>query len=201
MRDEDNIRNVEQLGIDIMGFIFFSKSKRYFLNGGKKESLPKRCKKAGVFVDENINILLQIANNMDLDYIQLHGNESPEECYIIKDKGFKVIKAFHIQNKADIESISKEYEKNCDMFLFDTKCNEFGGSGKQFDWNILDSYSGETPFLLSGGIDKDSAITIKNIDNPLLHGVDLNSKFEVSPAYKDINLLRQFINELKNYEL
>ena len=191
MRDAENIREVEALGIDLMGFIFWPKSSRYVSE--RPSYLPKKCKRVGVFVNEDIEQVKHIAADYALDYIQLHGSESPG--YVQQLHDWQVIKAISVSSRDDIATF-KDYEGLVDYFLFDTKCTCMGGSGQQFDWSVLDSYDGNTPFLLSGGIGPDDAERVKAFHHGKCIGVDLNSKFELSPALKDINKLQEFIKEL-----
>lgn len=192
MRDADNIRAVEQLNIDFMGFIFWLKSSRFVSE--HPAYLPTNCKRVGVFVNETIEQVCRIADEYGLDYIQLHGNESP--TYINQLKGsFSIIKAFNIANPTDLEQ-TKAYEGIVDTFLFDTKGKSVGGNGEKFDWDVLKVYKGETPFLLSGGIGPDDASCIKTFHHPNCIGIDLNSRFEIAPGLKDISKLKTFINSL-----
>ena len=191
MRDAENIREVEALGIDLMGFIFWPKSSRYVSE--RPSYLPKKCKRVGVFVNEDIEQVKHIAADYALDYIQLHGSESPG--YVQQLHDWQVIKAISVSSRDDIATF-KDYEGLVDYFLFDTKCTCMGGSGQQFDWSVLDSYDGNTPFLLSGGIGPDDAERIKAFHHGKCIGIDLNSKFELSPALKDINKLQELIKEL-----
>ena len=192
MRDAENIREVEALGIDLMGFIFWPNSKRYVSK--KPEDLPVSCKRVGVFVDESIDTVRHIADDYALDMIQLHGSESPE--YAQKLHEWKVIKAFNIATKEDLKA-TKPYEGIVDYFLFDTKGQSVGGNGEKFDWNVLDHYDGKTPFLLSGGIGPDDAKRVKKFNHPQCIGIDLNSRFEISPGLKDVKKLKRFIETLK----
>lgn len=194
MREADNIRALEQSGVDVIGFIFYPKSPRYVAE--KPAYLPFSAKRVGVFVNETLDTITAVANLYELDFIQLHGNESPEECRNLRKTGKKIIKAFSIAAKEDLYA-TKNYESVCDYFLFDTKCPDYGGSGKQFDWSVLENYTGNTPFLLSGGIDIDSIDSLKTFQHPQLVGYDLNSKFEISPALKDINLIERFLSVLE----
>lgn len=107
-----------------------------------------------------------------------------------------IIKVFSIASEADLEWV-KDYEGLCDYFLFDTKCPTSGGSGKQFDWSLLQSYKGKTPFLLSGGIGPESIPQLAGFHHPMWRGIDLNSRFETAPALKDIALLTSFCKEFK----
>ena len=204
MRDADNIREVEALGIDMMGFIFWPKSKRYISE--RPTYLPKSCKRVGVFVDEDIEPVLRIAEDYALDIIQLHGSESPEYIRELTSllckgemasdhSGVRIIKAFNIATATDLAQ-TKSYEGIADYFLFDTKAQLPGGSGEQFDWSVLSVYDGITPFLLSGGIGPDDAERIRAFHHPRCIGIDLNSRFEMAPALKDIAILRHFLSHL-----
>ena len=196
MRDAENIREVEQLSIDWMGFIFWPKSSRYVSE--RPAYLPTKCKRVGVFVDASIEEIMQKVQDYALDAIQLHGHESPDYIHTLRvDGGFAaVIKAFNIATAADLEA-TKPYEGLADYFLFDTKGKSVGGNGEKFDWSVLEAYTGETPFLLSGGIGPDDAERVIAFHHSKCVGLDLNSKFEVAPALKDINKLREFIKEIR----
>lgn len=197
MRDAENIREVEALGIDMMGFIFWPKSKRYVSE--KPEYLPVSCKRIGVFVDESIEQVKHIADNYALDIIQLHGSESPDFARRLRSvcgDTIATIKAFNIATKEDLEA-TKPYEGIVDDFLFDTKGQSVGGNGEKFDWSVLEAYDGQTPFLLSGGIGPDDAERVKAFLHPKCIGIDLNSRFEISPGFKDVNKLREFIKKIR----
>ena len=191
MREAENIREVEALGIDLMGFIFWPKSSRFVAE--PPAYLPTRCKRVGVFVDEDIETVKRNADEYALDYIQLHGHESPDYCAQLQ--GMHLIKAISVSGLDDIVAY-KAYEGLVDYFLFDTKCPSVGGSGQQFDWTFLSAYDGDTPFLLSGGIGLNDAERVKSFHHPKCIGIDLNSRFELAPGLKDVAALRQFINEL-----
>ena len=193
MRDADNIRAVSELGIDWMGFIFWAPSSRYVSE--KPTFLPTRQKRVGVFVDARIEEVKSKADEYALDLIQLHGSESPAFCERLKANSQpQLIKAFNIATQEDLEQ-TIPYEGLVDYFLFDTKAKMVGGNGTQFDWSVLSAYQGNTPFLLSGGIGPDDAEKVRNFHHPQLAGIDLNSRFELSPALKDIEKLKQFITE------
>ena len=194
MREADNIREVEQLGIDWMGFIFWPKSKRYVSE--MPAYLPVRCKRVGVFVNEDIEQVKRIADDYALDIIQLHGSESPEYARQLRE--WKVVKAFNIATKGDFEA-TKPYEGIADYFLFDTKGKSVGGNGEKFDWDVLADYVGETPFLLSGGIGPDDARRVKSFRHPKCIGIDLNSRFESTPGLKDVARLHHFLTHLTHH--
>lgn len=192
MREAENIREAEALGIDWMGFIFWPQSSRYVAE--RPTYLPTRCKRVGVFVDEQIEKVRHIAEDYALDIIQLHGNESPEYARTLG--GRTLIKAFNIATADDLAQ-TRPYEGIVDLFLFDTKGRTVGGNGEKFDWTVLNAYQGATPFLLSGGIGPDDAERIRAFRHPRCIGIDLNSRFEVSPAFKDVDLLREFVKNIR----
>ena len=202
MRDADNIRQVEALGIDWMGFIFWPKSSRYVAE--IPSYLPTKCKRVGVFVDASIGDVMTIAEQYQLDIIQLHGQESPSYITQLIShfsclRNVKIIKAFNIATAIDFEA-TKRYEDYVDYFLFDTKGKSVGGNGEKFDWSVLSSYKGQTPYLLSGGIGPDDAERLSSELSPLFSkpcaGLDLNSRFESAPGYKNVDTLKAFIKEL-----
>lgn len=194
MMDGENIRQVELLLVDLIGFIFYPKSPRFVQQ--MPDYLPERAKRVGVFVNEEKSVIEMYADRFELDFIQLHGNESPEYCRTLFNNGYQIIKAFSIANRNDIKK-TEEYEPYCTLFLFDTKCEQYGGSGNQFDWSILKDYKGERDFLLSGGINMYSAKGLNEFQHPRLAGYDLNSRFEREPGNKDTKRLKAFLEELK----
>jgi phosphoribosylanthranilate isomerase len=192
MREADNIREVEALGIDLMGFIFWPKSKRYVAE--PPQYLPTQVRKVGVFVDATLEDIRQHIQDYQLDIIQLHGHETQAFAKALKPA--VIIKAFNIATAEDLTQ-TKPYEGIVDYFLFDTKAQLPGGSGEQFDWSVLSHYEGTTPFLLSGGIGPDDADRVKAFHHPQCIGIDLNSCFEIAPGLKDVNQLREFIKKIR----
>ena len=192
MREAENIREVEALGIDMMGFIFWPKSSRYVSE--RPEYLPKHVKRVGVFVNEDPEQVKRLAADYRLDYIQLHGQESPEQISHLSPltSHLSIIKAFNIATAEDLLQ-TQPYEGVADLFLFDTKGKSVGGNGEKFDWDVLDAYHGSTPFLLSGGIGPDDAERVNAFHHPKCIGIDLNSRFELSPGLKDVNKLKEFL--------
>ena len=182
---------MEQLGIDWMGMIFWPKSSRFVTD--VPSYLPKQVRRVGVFVDASLEDIRQHVSDYQLDLIQLHGKETPAFAEALKP--LSVIKAFNIADAEDLKQ-TKAYEGIVDYFLFDTKGKVVGGNGEKFDWSVLSSYHGETPFLLSGGIGPDDVEAIKSFRHPKCIGIDLNSRFEQAPALKDISKLRNFIKQL-----
>lgn len=194
MRNSGNIKAVEELPIQWMGFIFHPLSPRFV--DTPPSYLPTRVKRVGVFVDADDAFIQSHTATYGLDIIQLHGKESPQDCDRIRNiTGKSIIKAFGIKTGDSFLPVST-YESHADYFLFDTYCNSSGGSGKKFDHRLLNLYTGNTPFLLSGGIGENDAEEIKSLRHPLMCGVDLNSRFEISPALKSTEKLQIFINQL-----
>ena len=199
MRDGENIRQVEALGVDVMGFIFWPKSSRYVSQC--PDYLPTQCKRVGVFVDEDPEQVKRLADDYGLDYIQLHGQESP--AYISQLGELYIIKAFNIATAEDLLQ-TRPYEGLVDCFLFDAKGKSVGGNGEKFNWTVLADYVGKTPFLLSGGIGPDDAAQVNAFVRGDLQsarqciGIDLNSRFELSPGLKDINKLKVFLKQLNS---
>ena len=193
----DNFEEVLELKPDFVGLIFYPKSPRYVgesQNDALKRKLTSTTKKVGVFVNADYETIVRTADEYHLDAVQLHGGESPQLCEMLR-RDFVVIKAFSIATAEDLQRV-EAYEGVVDYFLFDTKTVGYGGSGKKFDWQILQSAKINTPFLLSGGISLDDVSIIKNLKINNFVGVDLNSKFETAPALKDIEKLSQFMDIL-----
>lgn len=193
MRDSENIRAIEQTKADLMGFIFHPKSPRFVAS--LPEYMPKKQKRVGVFVNASLEQILAKAQKFLLEYIQLHGDEPPAFCSELKNRGLKVIRALRIANADDI--IRAESYNMADLMIFDTKTELYGGSGKKFNWQLLENYKGCVPFLLSGGIRSDTFEEIKAFFHPQFAGIDLNSGFEISPALKDVGKLNNFIEKIK----
>lgn len=197
MRDPENILQVVECHPDYMGFIFYEKSKRYV---GKDFKIPiqlnKNIKRVGVFVNESTERILELAGLHNLDFIQLHGNESVRECMELKNNGLGVIKVFSVDEHFQWIDVVP-YTSRLDFFLFDTKSNSYGGTGKTFDWNLLNRYDQDIPFFLSGGVSTDNIQKAKSLVNRNLYALDINSGIEISPAVKDINKLME-VNNLLN---
>lgn len=202
MREADNIREVEQLPIDWMGFIFWESSKRYVAE--RPAYLPERVKRIGVFVDASPAFICGKQREYGLHGIQLHGSESPEFCNSLRETFAQLdtpapllIKAFSIGSESDFRRITT-YDGCCDYFLFDTPCQTRGGSGKRFDWSLLNGYWDDTPFLLSGGIGPDSVEALHFLHHPRWYGIDVNSRFESAPGVKDPGMLSAFFDQIRN---
>ena len=203
MRQPINIRQVGKLKPDYMGLIFYPKSARYVSDRNVEpiiNALPQRVIMVGVFVNEYIPEIINKANIFDIQTIQLHGAENPEYCTILKELGYTVIKAFGVDENFDFKELDK-YQSCCDYFLFDTKSDNHGGTGKKFDWEILNNYNNSKPIFLSGGIGPEDAEDIMNLKDLNIYSLDINSRFEIEPALKDIEKLETFINIIRSSNL
>lgn len=200
MVESENIMAAAELKPDIMGFIFYPQSPRFageVLNAEILSNLPSGIRKAGVFVNAGFITIMDTVRKYSLDIIQLHGTETQDFCRRIKDTGTEVIKVFNISSNIDFKT-AEQFIPYADYFLFETATENHGGSGQKFDWKLLDRYETGHPFFLSGGITPADSDKILGITHHAFHGIDLNSRFEIKPGLKDINKLKEFINELRN---
>lgn len=200
MRNAANIESLVSLKPDYIGLIFYEKSPRYV--GGELDAevvrrIPASIKKVGVFVNANPDHIMKIVKQYDLQCVQLHGNEMPDFCRILRQKGLSIIKAFAVDNDFNFAMLNN-YKPFCDLFLFDTKGDLPGGNGLAFDWNILRDYDREKPFFLSGGIGN------QNIDQLValaaqvpIYGIDVNSRYETSPGFKDMEEIEKLIGKIR----
>lgn len=204
MRDIENINQLQELDIDFMGIIRYPKSKRFVSDEQRKKIAQQTMNKGtvGVYVNETFENILQDIIPLELDVIQLHGDEDVAFAKALLEIDLKIYKAFQITEDFDFDGLTEWQElartyQGKLFFLFDTATPNYGGSGKKFNWHILDSYKGDVPFLLSGGISKSDAEPIKKLKHKMLLGVDLNSKFESEPGLKNIAELKTFIEKLR----
>lgn len=218
MKYQDNMTQVAALQPDYLGFIFYDKSARNF-----DTSIPQisdSIKKTGVFVNEDLNNVIEKITEFNLQAVQLHGSESSEYCsklsyhfeqsekshgeipqslHSFRNDRLEIIKVFSIKDEFDF-SVLKPYEEVCDYFLFDTKGKLPGGNGYTFNWNVLNNYPSTKPFFLSGGIGVNQIEDIKKFQqseaSKYCYALDVNSKFEIKPGQKNIELLKKFIENL-----
>ena len=196
MKVPENIVAVAELLPDYMGFIFYKGSKRYVadLPATHLLELPDTIRRVGVFVDESLDELVRLKEYYHLHGIQLHGAESPIYCMSLKSRfsdGTLIIKAFGVDENFDFASLNS-YQGMVDYFLFDTQTADHGGSGKTFNWQLLDNYTLNVPYFLSGGIGMEQVEELKKIEDTRLYAIDVNSRFETEPGVKDINRLKDF---------
>jgi len=200
LKNAENIKAVSALAPDYMGFIFYDKTPRFAkeLSAKALKDIPATIIKTAVFVNETPENIAAIVDKYKFDAIQLHGNEGPEVCALFKGN-VTVIKAFGVSPDFDFDQLYA-YADHVDYFLFDAKTAIHGGSGQIYDWEVLNDYKLDIPFFLSGGLSLDNMDEIETIKNPQFYGVDLNSRFEISPGIKDIQKLKQAFAFIKQID-
>jgi phosphoribosylanthranilate isomerase len=197
------LEELDEMGVDLAGFIFYSKSPRYMVNKIPADYLRKfrgRIAKVGVFVNMPYEELMRTVEDYRLDMVQLHGDEIPRYCEQVSNY-ITVVKAFRLSENDPIEWMAKPYDEACDMYMFDTLGAGYGGTGKKFDWNVLKNITINKLFFLSGGIEPADVEKLKAFAKEeiakKIFAVDINSKFETSPGVKDIEKVREFVEELR----
>ena len=252
--DIQQMQELQRLGFDYAGMIFYEGSKRFAGDAIKDEKVTIRncdIKKIGVFVNEKFDTIIKAIEDYDLHAVQLHGDETDKFCMELMRK-VKVVKAFRITGEENIDELTKPFQNVCDYFLFDTARlpltsptrengphltsphgdgtaaqpllakdsdnNEdfpesevrvemassfgggreevYGGTGKKFNWLILEEAEIRKPFFLSGGIGPDDAEKIKGFQHPYFYALDVNSRFETAPGIKDIKKVEAFLKEI-----
>ncbi len=201
MREKRNIADLATIKPDMMGFIFYPPSSRFvgaIFDVAITEHIDEAISRVGVFVNESIEKVLQIRDQYGLDFVQLHGDESVNYCEALHDKDVQLIKVFSVGEHFDFSDL-EAYEPYCSYFLFDTKGPLRGGNGRQFDWSVLQAYSGDLPIILSGGIGPQDvpAILEAVASMPAIQAIDVNSGFELAPAQKDIPALSRFFTKIR----
>ena len=199
MKDEANIMEVASLKPDYLGFIFYEKSPRYV---GDDFALPDTLSpdvlRVGVFVNETSSVILDKVSVYNLDYVQLHGNETPSQCAELGQLGLGIIKVFSVGDDFDFE-VTKPYKNVVDYFLFDTKGKHYGGNAFIFNWDLLKQYDQEIPFFLSGGLSPENIQEVSKLNGMNIHALDVNSGVEASPGVKDIDRVKLLINRIDSY--
>ncbi len=196
MREPANLIELGMLEVDMIGFNFYPESKRYISESLDVSAVGQH--RVGVFVNETLEKLAEIVEAYDLSFVQLHGDEDLAYCKAANEL-VHVIKVFRVSEDFDF-SVTKAFEEYAVMFLFDTYTEDFGGSGRKFNWKKLDEYTGDTAFLLSGGIGPKDAKRLWKIEHKEFLGIDINSAFEISPGVKDIELIAPFLDKIRKLE-
>ena len=197
MRDTANILEVAALGVDYMGFIFFEKSPRYVGEGFEiPKGFPEGIKRVGVFVNESVDTMLAIGRRLNLDYFQLHGDESATVCRRLKEEGFGVIKVFSIGDEFDF-GVTEQYAAMVDFFLFDTKGKYYGGNAQVFDWGQLNKYDQQVPFFLSGGLSPENILGLSALKGMNIHALDVNSGVEISAGLKNVKRVKELRSKVQ----
>lgn len=204
MTSADQVLQLDEMGVEFAGFIFYPKSPRYVYRFMPKATIKKirgkGINKVGVFVNATVDEVLEAVDDCGLYIVQLHGDETPKYCEKIANY-VTVVKAFRLREDDNVLWKVKDYVDIADMFLFDTEGAGYGGTGKKFDWNVLQGLNIGKPFYLSGGIGPDDIGRLHEFaQEPVakdLFSIDVNSRFEISPGIKDMNMLQKFIEEIK----
>jgi len=200
----DQIQELINLDVDFLGFIFYEKSPRYVLdhlNLNQISEIP-HLQKVGVFVNEDLENIIEISEKANLNFIQLHGDESEDFISELKQKlnpKIGIIKVIRIGNQTsdELQKAINHQSSTIDYLLFDTDSKAFGGTGKTFDWNILNEIEIPFPYFLSGGISLENTDDLKNINQKPI-ALDINSKFEIEPGNKDLQKVKEFLSLIKN---
>ena len=163
---------------------------------GPGYDFPEETKKVGVFVNENPHRMAQLADQYGIRWLQLHGHESPEDCQQLSDLGYSIIKAVSINHSDDFKQLSA-FKPWVTYFLFDTPGTNYGGTGRAFDWSLLESYDNQLPIFLSGGLSLENIEDVAQLKDMKLEVLDVNSRFEITPGIKDYNLLKKLKEQIK----
>lgn len=202
MRKRDNVEHlIAEASPDLMGLIFYPPSKRFVEEGKETPEFFQELSqpKVGVFVNDQLDEIENKIHSYGLSYVQLHGDESPEFIERLKIRSSAVIiKVFRVGPSWNWEQ-ANPFVGVADWFLFDTQTPDYGGSGKTFDWGIFETYPFEVPFLLSGGVEEGQIEAIISLARrtPYFIGVDINSRFEIIPGFKDISRIKRFVEEVR----
>ena len=214
----DQIQELVSLNTDFLGFIFYEKSPRFVLNQLSLEEISEinHQGKVGVFVNETVEKIVEISEKAKLNFIQLHGDEDEEFIKRLRqmlNENTKIIKVIRIgDDKTNFENEIKKMsnlKSQISNLLFDTDSKAFGGTGKTFDWKILNEIEIPKPYYLSGGISLENIKNLQNFvkvnmsENKTLtklntpFALDINSKFETEPGIKNLEKIKTFKSLLK----
>ncbi len=199
----EQVRAFDELGVDMAGFNFYPSSPRYMrqkISPEKMKQLKGKFARVGIFVNARYDELVRTVEDYRLDMVQLSGDETPEYCSKIADF-ISVIKVFRLAGKENLDPLTIPYKNVCDFFMFDTAGTGYGSTGKKFNWKLLEKAPPAKPYFLSGGIEASDVEKLKKLAagpaGAKLFAVDVNSQFEKGAGIKDMNKLKQFIDELK----
>jgi phosphoribosylanthranilate isomerase len=196
---KEDLDALVQLNADYAGFIFYNKSPRFAgnkLDGRTVREMGQQIGKVGVFVNADPQQVLQTVKDYGLDMVQLHGDESIAVCQQLR-LSVPVVKAFPMGEKPNGADDAEPFMPVTDYFLFDTASKEYGGTGRQFNWELLNDYSYDKPFFLSGGIGPGDTEAVLQWRHKSLFALDVNSRFETAPGVKDMDKVAAFINTIK----
>ncbi len=196
------LKELEEIGADFAGLIFYSRSPRSVLKSELNPAYLKRerstINKVGVFVNESLEVVLKTVDEWKLDMVQLHGDETPRYCEQVSNH-VNTVKACRIGADTNIPYKIYPFVDAVDLFLFDTLGKQYGGTGEQFDWNLLKKANLQKPYFLSGGLGAEDLERVQDFaaSEKNLFSLDVNSRFELSPGVKDMAKLKDFITSIK----
>lgn len=212
----DQIQELISMNIDFLGFIFYEKSPRFVLNHLSLEAISEinHQGKVGVFVNETVEKISEISEKAKLNFVQLHGDEDEDFIKRLRQslsKKVEIIKVIRVgnQKKEELKKTINQQPTTINYLLFDTDSKAFGGTGKTFDWKILNEIKIPKPYFLSGGISLENIKNLQNFvkvnmrENKTLtklntpFALDINSKFEIEPGIKDIEKIKTLKSLLK----
>lgn len=202
LREAANLEQIAALKPDFVGFIFYDQSPRFVgdvLDEAIVKALPRSIRKVGVFVNASPDFILRSVKKYDLQYVQLHGNETPEYCRSLQNRGINIIKAFRVDDSFNF-SMLNNYKAFADFFLFDAKGDQPGGNGIAFDWGVMTKYDNAKPFFISGGIGLENLHQLDQLKGMKLYGVDVNSQVETAPGVKNVDKVKELIDRLRPIE-
>jgi phosphoribosylanthranilate isomerase len=197
----EQLTMLHEVGATFAGLIYYPKSPRYVLRHMTTSQIKKEnnTNKVGVFVNSSVEEVLQMVDECRLHMVQLHGDETPRYCEKIADY-ISVVKAFRVSDTDNIGWRIREYMDVCDMFMFDTEGAGYGGTGKKFNWDKLNGVEVGKPYFLSGGIEPGDVEKLKDFETKpeakALFSIDVNSRFELVPGVKDMDLIKNFIQKI-----
>ena len=203
LTQQSQIQELISLNVDFLGFIFYEKSPRYVLHHLSLKEIAEipHFGKVGVFVNETVEKIVEISEKAKLNFIQLHGDE--DEKFILQlrqilGNNIKIIKVIRIGNQSfdELQKTINQQPSTVNYLLFDTDSKAFGGTGKTFDWQILNEIEIPIPYFLSGGISLENIHQLSTINHQPL-ALDINSKFETEPGSKDLEKIKTFKSLLK----
>jgi phosphoribosylanthranilate isomerase len=192
---------LQEIGVDYAGLIFYEGSPRFIGAHNLEASILKQneitIKRIGVFVNAKEDEILKAVDDWKLEMVQLHGEESPVFCEKISNH-VKTIKAFRVKEEESLAYKVAPYENAVEYYLFDAMGKQYGGTGNKFDWTVIAEANIQKPYFLSGGLGPDDVADIQVFAeaNSNCFAIDVNSRFEVKPGVKNIEIVKTFAERL-----
>ncbi|MEY3541342.1 MAG: hypothetical protein RLZZ204_154 [Bacteroidota bacterium] len=192
---------LQEIGVDYAGLIFYEGSPRFIGAHNLEATILNQneitIKRIGVFVNAKEDEILEAVDDWKLEMVQLHGEESPVFCEKISNH-VKTIKAFRVKEEESLAYKVAPYENAVEYYLFDAMGKQYGGTGNKFDWKVIAEANIQKPFFLSGGLGPDDVADIQAFTqtNSNCFAIDVNSRFEVKPGIKNIEIVKTFAKRL-----